>query len=74
MLYLTETELAEAKQMAEQNQSKSKFLEWILQQHAMGEKKQRMQEGQRYFLCEHDILREIFNKKKCLKQKMVKRN
>ena len=38
MLYLTETELAEAKQMAEQNQSKSKFLEWILQQHAMGEK------------------------------------
>lgn len=63
MLYLTETELAEAKQMAEQNQSKSKFLEWILQQHAMGEKKQRMQEGQRYFLCEHDILRRDFRQK-----------
>ena len=72
MLYLTETELSEAKQMAEQNQSKSKFLEWILQQHAMSEKKQKMQEGQRYFLCEHDILRRDFRQKEVSETKDVK--
>lgn len=62
-MYLSEMELLKARLSAMGKLNESRILEEILLSDAASEEKKKMREGERYFRCEHDILREDFRRK-----------
>lgn len=62
-MYLSEMELLKARLSAMGRLSESRVLEEILLSDENSEEKKKMREGERYFRCEHDILREDFRRK-----------
>ncbi len=60
MLFLTEMELLQARLAAGRKLNESHILQELLQEDKNSEKKKRMEEGERYFQGEHDILKKDF--------------
>lgn len=62
-MYLSEMELLKARLSAMGRLSESRILEEILLSDQSSEEKKKMREGERYFRCVHDILKEDFRRK-----------
>lgn len=59
-MYVTEIELIEARLEAENKFSESELIKTIISEDLNSEKKKKMQEGERYYCCEQDVLQKDF--------------
>ena len=61
-MYLSEMDLLKARLTAEGRLSQSRILQEILREDSQSEQKRKMREGERYYRCDHDILRKDFRR------------
>ena len=54
-MFLTETDLINAKITADSNINESEILKYIIKEDRMSDRKKRMIEGEKYYSYEHDI-------------------